>query len=627
MTIIKKSIIAFLVLLTFLVATLGVNVGTMVRAEGEETLKFDESNVLDDLEDSTINGEPFNLDKYNFDRTKQTQVLSFIEYSYSFYEDKQANYGLYVYVYNPKGLKFMENSVLNKIQFSITSEKDVGYKKYNLTYLNKSDKAGFEGLFYKFKVELSEEERAEILLSLNSTSRVYNVSGIELYVMGNDNADEYTVARSYSYSGYGAGLGFDNNGESTLKVTTSEVETLQLDVRPTSYRPEGSNGKNEYTQDSLHSVYFAIPKDKVEKYGRMTKVHAEWLDAVLAPALVTGNQEAYGAINAKLGVDIGINNTSDLDYMYLGAVDKTVIPGSGVTSMHVYKCGYAYNRVSAWSAGMLGSVDITKYGHDITTLYNLIYSGSEENSADNFELTAGAMIEHLKTLTARFGGELVNDKYSRVLFSEVDSEFTEVEISAKETFDLRNETISKSFWDKLFGRDGEVTSSNFNGIKAIYDVKDSDFSGSEEEICKRLYIDQKDYAEFKAYYDENKSDSVVYLFRYQVSDYVAQEATLMAPTSFLGIEAWDEVDTNAYFFTETVNLDFDVIDVTLEANGVETVLACVSSPIDNIPGSTPPIETTPDFIRENWTWLLLAGVVVVACIGVIIVVKLCGGDK
>ena len=57
------------------------------------------------------------------------------------------------------------------------------------------------------------------------------------------------------------------------------------------------------------------------------------------------------------------------------------------------------------------------------------------------------------------------------------------------------------------------------------------------------------------------------------------------------------------------------------------MLACVSSPIDNIPGPTPPIETTPDFIRENWTWLLLAGVVIVSLIGVIIVVKLCGGDK
>ena len=106
----------------------------MARADGEETLKFDESNVLDDLTGSTINGAPFSLLNYNFDRKKETQILSSIEYSYSFYEDKQSNYGLYVYVYNPKGIKFFEWSSLNKIQFSITSERDIGYKKYHLTH-------------------------------------------------------------------------------------------------------------------------------------------------------------------------------------------------------------------------------------------------------------------------------------------------------------------------------------------------------------------------------------------------------------------------------------------------------------------------------------------------------------
>ena len=608
MTIIKKSIIAILVLLTFLVATFGASVGTMARAEGEETLKFDESNVLDDLTGSTINGAPFSLLNYNFDRKKETQVLSFIEYSYSFYEDKQSNYGLYVYVYNPKGIKFFEWSSLNKIQFSITSERDIGYKKYHLTYLNKSDKAGYEGLFYKFKVDLSEEERAEILSSLNSTSRVYNVSGIELYEAGANNAVEYPVARSYSYSGYGAGLGFDDESDSTLKVTTNEVETLQLDVRPTSFRPEGSNGKNEYTQDSLHSVYFAIPKDKVEKYGRMTKVHAEWLDAVLAPALVTGNQEAYDVFNNYLGKSLD----EKCQYGYISGYWSDL--GQGDMIRHYGNLAFVPDDF--WLA------DAETYNKYLKTITNIVFSGSEQDSADNYTMTSSSMIEHLKALTSRFGGELVNDKYSKYLFSHVDSEFTEVEISAEETRDLRNEMISKTFWDKLFGREGEVTSNNFNNIKAIYDVKDPDFAGSEEEICKRLYIDKKDYAEFKEYYDAKSKDNVVYLFRYQVTDYVAQEATLFVKDSFLGVESWDKVDTNAYFFTETVNLDFDVIDVTLEANGVETVLACVSSPIDNIPGPTPPIETTSDFVRNNWKWLFLAGVLVIACVGGIVVFKL-----
>lgn len=620
--IIKKSIIAILVLLTFLVATFGVNVGTMARADGEETLAFDKTNVLDDLTGSTISGEPFSLTMYNFDRTKPTQVLSFIEYSYSFYEDKQANYGLYVYVYNPQGLKFVENSALNKIQFSITSERDVNYKKYQLIYLNKSDKADFEGLFYKFKVDLSEADRAEILSSLNSTSRVYNVSGIELYQMGTNGAKDYPVARSFSYSGYGAGLGFADDGESTLKVTTSEVETLSLDVHATSFRPEGSNGKNEFTQDSLHSVYFAIPKDMVEEYGRMTKVHAEWLDAVLAPTLVTGNLEAFNAFNSYLGQPVS-DWTLDVDYMYVGADTLGTI--EGYKTYHYY--GYLLNDVVTSEAGHNFQLEHAHVGDVIDVLYNIIDSGRDDNSADSYTMTSSDMIKHLEMLTSRFGGELVNDKYSKCLFSHVDSEFTEVEISAEETRDLRNELINDSFWDRLFGIEDKVSSNSFNNIKAIYDVKDSDFSGSEEEIANRLFIDKKDYTEFKKFYDDKSEDNVVYLFRYQVSDYVSQEATLYEYETSLFGETINMVDTNAHFFTETVNLDFDIIDVTLEKNGVETVLACVSDPIDNIPGSTPPIVTTSDFFRRNWWWLVWAGVVVISCVGIIVAVKLYGGDK
>ena len=63
--IIKKSVLTLLILLTFFMTV--ISAATTVHAEESATLKFDESNVLDDLEGSTINGEPFNLEKYNFD--------------------------------------------------------------------------------------------------------------------------------------------------------------------------------------------------------------------------------------------------------------------------------------------------------------------------------------------------------------------------------------------------------------------------------------------------------------------------------------------------------------------------------------------------------------------------------
>jgi len=99
---------------SFALVIIGTVAGTIpaalpVQAE-ESVITYEQTNVLDDLTSATINGEPFSLEKYPFDATKPTQVLSFVEYCYSFYEDKQDNYGLYVYVYNPRKLIFLTES-------------------------------------------------------------------------------------------------------------------------------------------------------------------------------------------------------------------------------------------------------------------------------------------------------------------------------------------------------------------------------------------------------------------------------------------------------------------------------------------------------------------------------------
>ena len=92
-----------------------------------------------------------------------------------------------------------------------------------------------------------------------------------------------------------------------------------------------------------------------------------------------------------------------------------------------------------------------------------------------------------------------------------------------------------------------------------------------------------------------------------MTDFISAEATHFVPESGLGekIGAWNTEDTNAYFMQETVNLDFDIIDVTCTKDNVETVLPVVSSPIDNIPDGTPPVHTTSD-ARLAWWQILLA---------------------
>ena len=159
----------------------------------------------------------------------------------------------------------------------------------------------------------------------------------------------------------------------------------------------------------------------------------------------------------------------------------------------------------------------------------------------------------------------------------------------------------------MFKTGGTTVTKNFDGIQAIYAVKESDMLGTAEEVANRLYISLGDYTDFKEYYNANKKFCTVYLFRYRVSDYVAQEATLFKRDKFLGITTWEKKDTNAYFFQETVNLDFDIIDVTFSNGRKDTIIPVVANPIDVIPSPTPPVYTQSDK-EPNW-WLIIAGII------------------
>ena len=568
-----------------------------VSAHASTALTYEQTDVMDDLKSSTIGGEEFSLKKYGFNAFKETQVLSLVEYCYSFYQNMQDNYGLYIYLYNPKGLEFDINHVLNSVQMCYGTSASTNYQKYRLQFLSYSTQANYERLFYKFKVVLTGEQKKELLKELNSSERVYRISGIELVQKGKTNATEFSVGTTYHYSGYAAGYGSNKDAPNTLKCDSEQAEVLTLNVHPTTYRPSGTNLTSNYTQDSLHSVYFAVPNNIIERYGAMTAVHAMWKNAVLAPALVTGNEDAYDAILPYIGKSMNGHN-EDLNYMYMGAWKMTTATGMGSMTTHSY--GYSYNLKKSWAGNFTWQ---DKYGEDIDTLYAMYYTGGGTDSADSYTVSSEDILSKLKASKNKYGGVLVNGKYSANMFSSYDKEFTDVNIQADETYTLTSQKISKSWWDKLWNLKGDVTTTVFDGIEAIHAVTDEDFTGTQSEVCKRLYISEADYTQFKTYYEANKSLCTTYLFRYQTSDYTAQEATLLKQGKFLWQETWNEVDSNAYFFQQTVNLDFDIIDVTFSNGSVNTVIPVVSNPIDVVPDATPPVITHSDKEAAWLKWL------------------------
>ena len=576
-----------------------------VYAEQTDGLQeeYESVNVLDDLKNSTVDGKKFNLSDYNFDENKKLQIFSFVEFCYSFYANKQDVYGLYVYVYNPQGLKFEQNSTLHRITLRNGDYTDLNFFSCRMEFLNCSQ-GDYYGLFYKFKVVLSDAEKNELLQGakkVNSTARRYEIGEIQLKRSSENNASSYAVGIIYKFSGYAKGFGANEEAESTLTmVTEGDQEVISLNVKPTFYRPEGTNGKNDYTQDSLHSVYFAVPNHFIDKYGEMYAVHATWLNAVLKPMLVTGNQGAYNAISNYLGKDV--LNVSGDDFPYAYAVHPAHMTGGDGPIV----CEMSYH---------FGKASTDNY---FNVLYGLFYSGNGADSADSYVVSGEDIYAEIKKSATQYGGELVNGKFSKAIFESIDESFTELNITRDEEFPLSSQKLTQNWWQKIFGIPN-YTAMQTENVSAIEKVTDDKLTGNKDSVCKSLYISTTDYDDFVKYYDTHaKSDKndynekcTVYLFRYMVSDYISREATLLTWGSHGALigKGWDyDDDTNAYFFQETVNLDFDIIDLTFLKGDVYTVIPVAMSPIDIVHSATAPVYTTSDKTAKDW-WKIILGLI------------------
>ena len=592
---IMRAVVFFFVAVLLFAAVWG-SLMAAPTAYAASGLNIDSTNVLDDLNGSTIGGKEFNLADYPYDENSKTQVISFSEYCYSYYSKNQGNYGLYVYVYNPQGKAFDERTERNKIQFSADNGKS--YDKYVLQFLNYSHGSDCEGLFYKFKVVFTNEQRKAVLNALDSEKRVYKISGIELSSGGN--VVEYPVVQTYEYTGFAEGYGaFEGSADSLSCKVDGLSLYLTLDVHSTYYRPSGTNG-GAYAQDTLHSVYFSVPNKLIEEYGEMTAVHATWLNARTSPIFVTGDETVYNAVCAYLGqyVDGG-------DFLY-AKDDNSPVPYALIASKFIESA--EWNNAS-YGISWLSYNANRRYTNSNVDLYTLAYCFLADNgNADDYTLPAEALVGNksegikgwFEEYSAQYGGDLVNNRFSSALFSEVADSFTDVSITANDTFKLTDEQISQGWWQQFVGGGYNVTGTTEYLISAIKQVGADDFKSTVYETCEGLYIDESDYEEFKAFYDEaTKNEETVYLFRYAQTEYVNHEVAVyrrgegdwtLTGTQF----GYDYVNTNAYFAEMWVQLDFDIIDVTMTKNGVNTVIPVVMSPVDLAADATPPVITNED---------------------------------
>lgn len=599
---------------------------------------FDSSDVMDDLETATIDGEPFSVIDYPYDFTglfKHPEIFAVVEYCYSTRASQRSDYGVYIYFYNPQALDISTTSKANKVTMGVKYGKDdngnttvENYEKFDLFFCSKST-GDYNNLFYKFKIidHVSEVDGKTIAERVNSNSRRYDISEVELLTVGDLNATAYSVGGTYTFTGYAKGYGPDTTAESTLSCSSTSFKTLTLDVHPTYFRPQGTHNDG-YTQDTLHSVYFSVPNEIIDEYGEMTAVHATWLNAYTAPILVTGNSDIYSALLPYVGEYVDGGTTTD----YQSALKYALVATKAVDAVKLEPAAacngyYGYN---CYSDGIDGFVD-TRYDNLIYYLNYLFLA--ENGNADEYVLPAEKILAWFEVFTKRFGGiaqtlpditfgddndgnlitgaassspagttksGLINDRYSAVLFDSVDSNFTDATITSTMEYKLTDNTVSDTLWTRLFG--GSLKAENSYNISAIQKITGDDISyyATSSAFCNKFYVAESDYVDLCDYIKSAElKDETVYLFRYYQSEYVCHEVSEFERTTTSNIISgktgyYEGIDTNAYFFQAWYQLDFDVIDLTFSKLGKDTVIPVVMSPCDYGADGTPPVHTTDD---------------------------------
>lgn len=143
----KKRIVAALMLLAMLVAM----IPTAFAAD--ETAQ---SVVLRDLKSMTFDGEPWSIEDYPV-KTSDVGCYCIAVDEVGFRKDGNLNnYAFYIYVYNPSGQEIVSTSASNRVQMAVAWNDDGSpseYEKFKMTLISVSSEAGYENVFYKFRVE------------------------------------------------------------------------------------------------------------------------------------------------------------------------------------------------------------------------------------------------------------------------------------------------------------------------------------------------------------------------------------------------------------------------------------------------------------------------------------------
>lgn len=589
---------AVLIFISFFVASFFLPL-QKIFAAGIAENDFDKTDVMTDLESSTVGGKAFNVLDYPKDLIgiRETSIINFVEYCYNYRPHLQHNYGLYVYVYNPKEIVIDTKSVGNKIQLAVSYNADGipnDYEKFDLKFCSKSEDK-YKNRFYKFRIvdRVSVRDNMKIVDRVNRDNRRYDVSGVELVTYGERNATEYKVSGTYQFTGYVAGYGADVNAESNLKSTVNELETIELDVKHTYYRT-GVSALGKGHQNQIDIAYFSVDNALLKKYGKLQKIKAEWYEYKTAPIIITNKLDIYNQFLPYVGKKISDYDSAIPISMY----DKQKIQSASSSN---YDYGWIYNVkirtldsfetrcnfLPYWFYAE--NDDLTNYTLSGKDLYKYIEKYSKSNYSGYLPIKTGKLNADL------FLDTVDNGRIRGYNIAEIDSD---------NTFNLLSYNDSNSWWKRMsdYGFWSPNLDDSYNDVKPIYSVSDNDFSGMDIENSRNLLVNVNDISDFEAYYNRSKTnDKTTFLLRFAATDYYSSML-------YIRNNDWAVVmGKDGMIAQETVFFDFDILQLTFNRDGVYHVIPVVSSPIDIVNDITPPLKNNV----FNWLALIITLVILI----------------
>lgn len=622
---------------------------------------FEKQSVMTDIE-AVISSDL--IEKYkNGAGTVYTENAVIRTMEYGFYSGDLSDYGFYIYLYSP-ALNFGSELTGIKAQICLEESSSGVYKEYECTMLSK------DGYFSKHRVELGED-----VSKLNSSKRVYKISGVTAYNDSKGYLKDCKVGFKYTYTGNMQGYGSEID---TLSCNIFAQETLELETDFTYYRTASSE-KGLYWQNQINTVYFSVPNKYINDYGKLSKIHHKYKEYKTGPMVVTNTKifsdymESLYSQNINAAKDTQQYAVSDLSFSTnTGLLSGTEV-AKGTFTFNFERAGCiindlydspflrhsvvndsVYKRLPFWfydeNLALRENNEVTVSSEEIFEFLNShikIFKGTQE------ELWAKA--ERLYPFPTK-GGYWINDVYYEeyvdtsdvstmqkrdryinsfytIIFSNP-QEVCDCDVDLNDPVNVKNllsYDMSHSWWDKYldFGWkntiEGNAYVKNDETILDIHpftEIDDYDLTLSVTDFAKKYLVNVSDVQKIKAaYIDAKGNDSTLILFRFDISDYFAKEQTLYEYNEKKS--EWKEMDAAAMVCEQSYYSGYDIISLTFDKDGVETVVPVVHDPKDFIADIT-----TPSAVAPPVDWSALIGLVLFIVLIFIFrkpVAKLAGG--